>query len=157
MWPSKLQRSRAVKTKFKVDGFKDLEKALKALPKAMAKDSVRRILKKAAQPIADAGQGNAPERQGNLKDSYGVGTRLTKRQRKMSAKESEVEVYAGPNDPAAIQTEFGNEHQAPQPHLRPAWDAEKLGALETIKEEAWADVKKTIARYEKRQAKKARR
>ena len=124
------------------------------LPKATAKASVRRVLKKAAQPIADAGRGNAPEREGGLKESYGVGTTLTKRQRKVSSKESEVEVYAGPNDPAAVQTEFGNQHQAAQPHLRPAWDAQKRGALETIKKEAWADVQKSITRYQKRQARR---
>ena len=146
-----------MKTKFKVHGFKDLEKALKELPKATAKASVRRVLKKAAQPIADAGRNNAPESEGRLKASYGVGTRLTKRQRKVSRKESEVEVYAGPNDPAAIQTEFGNDHQAAQPHLRPAWDAEKRAALDSIKDEAWADVVKSIARYQKRLARKAKR
>lgn len=143
-----------MKPKFKVEGFKDLEKTLMQLPKATAKASVRRVLKKAAQPIADAGRGNAPEREGGLKESYGVGTRLTKRQRKVSQRESEVEVFAGPNDPAAVQTEFGNEHQAAQPHLRPAWDAEKHKALDIIKEEAWADVQKTVVRYQKRQAKR---
>ncbi len=101
-----------MKPTFKVEGFRELERALIELPKATAKASVRRLLKKAAQPIADAGRGNAPEREGNLRESYGVGTRLTRRQRKVSKKESEVEVYVGPNDPAAIQTEFGNEHQA---------------------------------------------
>ena len=127
------------------------------LPKATAKASVRRLLKKAAQPIADAGRGNAPEREGNLRESYGVGTRLTRRQRKVSKKESEVEVYVGPNDPAAIQTEFGNEHQAAEPHLRPAWDAEKFRALEIIRTEMWAEVEKTIARFRKRQARNPRR
>ena len=146
-----------MKVSFKVEGFRDLEKALMELPKATAKAAVRRILKKAAKPIADAGRANAPEREGGLKESYGVGTRLTKRQRKVSKKQSEVEVYAGPNDPAAIQTEFGNEHQAAEPHLRPAWDAEKRNALEIIKKEMWAEVEKSIARFRKRQARKARR
>jgi len=146
-----------MKPSFKVEGFKDLEKALMELPKVTAKASVRRVLKKAAQPIADAGRANAPKDRGDLQESYGVGTRLSKRQRKVSKKESEVEVFAGPGKEAAaqaIQTEFGNEHQAAQPHLRPAWDAEKRGALETIKEEAWLDVQKTVARYRKRQARK---
>lgn len=140
----------------KVTGFKDLEKALMELPKATAKASVRRVLKKAAQPIADAGAGNAPKREGDLIASYGVGTRLTKRQRKLHRRESEVEVFAGPNNPAAIQTEFGNAHQAAEPHLRPAWDAEKMNSLDLIKEELWVDVRKSIARYRKKLAKGAR-
>ncbi len=139
---------------FKMTGFKDIEKVLKNLPKATAKASVRRVLKKAAQPIADAGASNAPEAEGNLAASYGVGTRLTKRQRKLSVKESEVEVYAGPNDPAAVQTEFGNAHQSAQPHLRPAWDANKFKALDIIKDELWQDVAKTVARYNKKQGRK---
>lgn len=145
-----------MKTKLKVSGFKEMDKALMALPKATAKATVRRILKGVAQPIADAGRGNAPEKEGGLKESYGVGTKLTKRQRKLSSKESEVEVYAGPNDPAAIQTEFGNAHQDAQPHLRPAWDAQKYAALDAIKEDAWAEIEKTVARFNKRQARKAR-
>ncbi|WP_136441631.1 HK97-gp10 family putative phage morphogenesis protein [Pacificoceanicola onchidii] len=146
-----------MRTSFKVQGFRDLENALMDLPKAAAKASVRRVLKRAAQPIADAGRGNAPERMGDLKASYGVGTRLTKRQRKLSRKESEVEVYAGPNDPGAIQTEFGNEHQEAEPHLRPAWDAHKGSLLDVIKEFLWADVVKAIARYQRRAAKRAKR
>ncbi|MFW2541530.1 HK97-gp10 family putative phage morphogenesis protein [Primorskyibacter sp. 2E107] len=145
-----------MKVKFKVDGFKDLEKAMMELPKASGKASVRRVLKAAAEPIAEAGRANAPEDRGNLKASYGVGTRLTKRQRKVSTKESAVEVYAGPNDPAAVQTEFGNEHQAAEPHLRPAWDAEKDNALDGIKDALWADVLKSIKRYQRRLAKKGR-
>ncbi|WP_147112103.1 HK97-gp10 family putative phage morphogenesis protein [Tateyamaria sp. syn59] len=149
-----------MKISFKVDGFKDIERVLMNLPKATAKASVRRVLKKGAQPIADAGQANAPEDEGDLKESYGVGTRLTKRQRKISKKESEVEVYVGPGEKAAaqaVQTEFGNVHQAPQPHLRPAWDAQKLNALTIIRKELWADVQKTVERYRKRQAKKGKR
>ncbi len=38
-----------------------------------------------------------------------------------------AEMFVGPNDPADIQTEFGNEHQQAEPHLRPAWDANKIG------------------------------
>lgn len=143
-----------MKVSFKVEGFKDIERVLMNLPRATAKASVRRVLKKAGQPIADAARDNAPERDGNLKESYGVGTRLTKRQRRLSKKESEVEVYVGPNDPSAIQTEFGNQHQAAEPHLRPAWDAHKLNALQNIRDMLWDDVQRTVERYRKRQAKR---
>ncbi|MGK7653152.1 HK97-gp10 family putative phage morphogenesis protein [Roseovarius sp. B08] len=146
-----------MKPKMKVEGFKAAERALMQLPKATAKSTVRRVLKKAAQPIADAGRANAPSREGNLKASYGVGTRLTKRQGRMSRKESEVEVYAGPNDPAAVQTEFGNDHQVAEPHLRPAWDSERRGALDLIKSEQMAEIEKSVARYAKRQAKAGRK
>lgn len=143
-----------MKTSFKVDGFRDLDKALSALPKATAKAVARKILKKAGLPIADGANGKAPKRSGDLSESYAVSTKLNKRQRKVSPKKSPVEVYVGTNNPAGVQTEFGNEHQAAQPHLRPAWDANKDAALEVIATEFWGEIEKAVARYNKRQAKK---
>lgn len=142
-----------MKTTMKMTGFKDMEAALMDLPKTTAKASVRRVLKKAGQPIADAGAGNAPQDEGHLAESYGVSTRLTKAQRRVSKKESEVEMYVGPNDPGAVQTEFGNDHQSAQPHLRPAWDTKKGEALDIIATEQMADIEKTVGRYNKRMAK----
>lgn len=141
---------------FKVQGLTEIDKILQNLPAATAKASVRRVLKKAGQPIADAGAANAPKAEGHLRASYGVGTKLTKRQRKVSPKKSAVEVYVGPNDPSAVQTEFGNDHQPAQPHLRPAWDANQKQTLEIIQVELWSDVTKTVDRFNIRQAKKAK-
>nr|WP_280923346.1 HK97-gp10 family putative phage morphogenesis protein [Rhizobium halophytocola] len=137
--------------------MRELEKALKELPKATAKNVVRKVLKAAAEPIAEAGRANAQVREGNLKASYGVGTKLTRRQRKTSKKESPVEVYAGPNDPAAIQTEFGNEHQAAEPHLRPAWDANKAKALQLISDGLALEIQKSTDRLARKAAREARR
>lgn len=144
--------------KTKVEGFRELDKALMQLSKAAGKGAVRRTLKKAGQPIADAGASAAPVGPtGNLKESYGVGTKLTQRQAKMARRETKnhVEVYVGPNDPAAIQTEFGNEHQAAEPHLRPAWDGNKDQALEIVKVELAKEIDKSVARAAKRAARKA--
>lgn len=140
--------------KFRMDGLRELEDLLMELSKPAAKASSRRILKKAGKPMAEAGARNAPEDQGHLKESYGVGTKLTKRQRRQHVKQSEVEVFVGPNDPSAVQTEFGNEHQAAQPHLRPAFEAKKHEALRFIGSEFMADIQKTIARQKRRLAKK---
>lgn len=140
----------------KVEGGRELEQALMQLSKAAGKGAVRRALKKAGQPIADAGAGNAPVGPtGNLKESYGVGTKLTRRQAKLARRETKnhVEVHVGPNDPAAIQTEFGNEHQAAEPHLRPAWDGNKNQALEIVKTEMRKEILKSVARAQRRAAK----
>lgn len=134
-------------TRVRVEGLKDLEKALSQLTTATAKGVARRVLKMAAEPIAEAGRGNAPlGPTGNLKASYGVGTKLTRRQRKLHKKQSPVEVFAGPNDPAAIQTEFGNDHQAAEPHLRPAWDATKEKALDIVGTELGGEIDKAAQR-----------
>ncbi|WP_233469463.1 HK97-gp10 family putative phage morphogenesis protein [Neorhizobium petrolearium] len=146
-----------MRLKVRVEGLKELDKALGALPRATGKNVSRRALMKAGQVIADAGRDNAPEKEGHLKASYGVGTKLTRRQRQQHRKESPVEVFAGPNDPAAVQTEFGNEHQAAEPHLRPAWDANKDKALEIVKDELTAEIAKAVSRAERKAARAAAR
>ncbi|MBY5733505.1 hypothetical protein HFO26_24960 [Rhizobium leguminosarum] len=141
-----------------VDGLKELDRALRGLKASTAKSVARRVLMKAGEPIAEAGRAQAPlGPTGNLKASYGVGTKLTRRQSKLAKKENDVEVYIGPNDPAAIQTEFGNEHQAPEPHLRPAWDAGKDRALEDIKTGLWAEISKAVARLARKADRLARK
>lgn len=145
---------------FKIEGLRELERTMMDLPLVTAKSSVRRVLKKAAQPIADTAEANAPEDEGLLRESYGVGSRLTKSQRQVSPKESEVEVFVGPGSKGAgrgMQTEFGNNHQAAQPHLRPAWDEHNSETLEIVKGEIWSDVAKTVARHRNRIAKKGGR
>lgn len=147
-----------MRIRVKVEGFRELDKALQQLKTATAKGVARRVLMKAGEPIAEAGRANAPlGPTGNLKASYGVGTKLTRRQSKLHKKESPVEVFVGPNDPAAIQTEFGNEHQAAEPHLRPAWDENKDRALEIISEELGTEIEKATARAAKRAARLARK
>lgn len=140
----------------RVEGLKELERALKQLPQATSKTISRNVLKKAAQPVAEAGRANAPlGPTGNLKGSYGVGTKLTRRQRQLHRKQSPIEVFAGPNDPAAVQTEFGNDHQAAEPHLRPAWDATKMQALDIVKTELAKSIDRTSKRLARRAAKAA--
>jgi HK97 gp10 family phage protein len=139
----------------RVEGLRELERALAELPKATGKRVAREVLKEAAQPIADAGQANAPLLTGGLKESYGVGTKLTRRQRKLHKKQSPVEVFAGPNNPAAVQTEFGNQHQAAEPHLRPAWDGNKTKALDIIKTRLWDKISAAAARLARKQARAA--
>ncbi|MEP3297577.1 MAG: HK97 gp10 family phage protein [Pseudoruegeria sp.] len=146
-----------MKTSFKVEGFKEMEVAMMDLPKAAAKGVVRRVLKKAAALIAAAMGSRAPRDKGDLAESYVVGTKLNKRQRRSSRKKSAIEVYAGTNDSGGVQTEFGNDHQAAQPHARPGWNASKFDALDLIKSEMWGEIAKTVARHQRRLAKKVLR
>lgn len=123
----------------KIEGLADLDAALAGLreefnvSKATARNVLLRTLKEQGQPIADMGEAIAPRRTGGLAESYTVSTKLSRRQKRMNTKESPVEVYVGPGSSAkAIQTEFGNAHQAPEPHLRPAWDANVPRVLKGI-------------------------
>jgi hypothetical protein len=138
-------------TKVRVEGLRELEAALKELPKATGKRVLRNSLRKARAPVDD----------GTLRDSIGVGTRLTKRQaglhRKMFRDDrASVEMFVGAGGLAqATQMEFGNFKDSPQPYMRPAWDGNKMQALETIKTELWNEIQKAAARHARKMARLA--
>lgn len=138
---------------FKIEGLAELDEALKELPKATARNVLLRTLTKEAQPIASAGEAFAPRLTGQLAQSYTVGTKLSRRQKKQNRKESMVEVYVGPTPhPKSVQTEFGNAHQAAEPHLRPAWDGNVMKVLDGIKNTLAAEIDKAVSRLAKKAA-----
>lgn len=137
----------------KVEGLRELDKALADLGKVTAKNVARRTLRAAAEPIAEAARTNAPEDTGKLIQSTDVSTRNPKRNRK----ESPIEVHVGPGrHPQAITQEFGTFKEPPQPFMRPAWDAEKAGALEIIKETLGEEIAKAAQRQARKAARLAR-
>lgn len=138
----------------KLEGFKELDDALSELPKAVSRNVLRGSLKKEGEPIRAAGEAYAPKLSGELKQSYTIGTKLSRRQKKQNRKLSPVEVYIGPTPHAkSVQTEFGNAHQAAQPHLRPAFDGNVMKVLDGLK----ATIADKIERARVRLAKKAER
>jgi len=143
----------------KVSGFKELEKALEELTKAAGKGVLRRALKTAATPIADAANAAAPVGStGEYAKSFVYSTKLNKRQsglhRKMFRNDrAAVEGFIGTNDPAGVQQEFGNIHHAPQPALRPAWDSEAKPTLDRLGKELWTELDKSAARAARKAAK----
>lgn len=141
---------------FEIEGLSDLVDALQELPKATEKNVLKRVLIKAAQPIANAFAGAVKVRTGHLKRTIGVGTKLTKRQKALSKKESAVEVYAGAGgDPAAHLEEFGSAHNKPRPALRPAWDGNKQTAFESLRDDLAAEIDKAVQRRARKAAKLA--
>ncbi len=142
-----------MKGTFSTSGFADLDRALAEIEKAAtAKAIMRRSLKRAAQPIADMAAAAAPELSGQLGKSVAVSTKLSKRQkakhRKMFKNDKaavEMFVGAGPLSSAHTQ-EFGTEHNAPQPFMRPAWDAEGKPTVDRLGKEMWSELEKTAKR-----------
>ncbi|KEP68415.1 hypothetical protein DL1_11930 [Thioclava dalianensis] len=145
----------------KTTGFKDLEAALEQIEKkTTAKATMRRALKTAAQPVADLAQSLAPVGATRaLSTSVAVSTKLSKRQRGLHRKmfrndKAAVEMFVGAGPlSSAHQQEFGNIYQAPQPFLRPAWDAESKATLDRIAEQMWIEIEKTAQRAARRAAK----
>lgn len=58
--------------KIKIEGLKQLDRALGELSKAQAKSTSKRVLKMVANDISDAAQGLAPRKTGRLKNSIGA-------------------------------------------------------------------------------------
>ncbi|RZI61397.1 MAG: hypothetical protein EOP94_00580 [Zymomonas sp.] len=140
--------------KIKVEGLRELDAALGQLPKTTGKAVLRRVLKKAAEPLRARAEQLAPTLTHALERSITVGTKLTRRQARMAKKASKstVEMYVGPNNPAAVPQEFGTHDQRAQPFMRPAWDGEKDGVLVSIKDQLGPEIEKTAARLAKRRA-----
>jgi len=145
-----------MKTTVRVEGLKQMREALLQLPKATGRNVVRRALRKAGEPMADAMKGRVPVEEGHLRNSIGVSTKLSKRQRTLHKKRSEVEVFVGPGpDPAAHLVEFGSIHNQARPYVRPAWDTRKLEALETVQKELAVEIDKAAQRLARKAARLA--
>jgi HK97 gp10 family phage protein len=142
----------------KVEGLNGLDAALGELPQAAGKAVLRRIAKKALQPFDQAWREKAPHLTGQLEESGGVGTKLTRRQARINRKrddKSSIEMFAGPNNPAAVPQEFGTVDQAAQPFVRPAWDATQGETLDIVKNELGGEIQKTAQRLARKAARLA--
>lgn len=137
-------------TPIKVEGFEDLDRALSDLPKATARNAMRRSAIAALQPIAEDYAANVDEVTGQLKSTIGVSTRLSPRQAALNRKNesrSYVEAHVGAGlDPAAHLEEFGSVNNAPNPALRNAWDRGWRRALDALGALIWAEIEKAIDR-----------
>jgi HK97 gp10 family phage protein len=142
--------------KIKVEGLRELERALNELSVSQSKGVLRRVGRKALEPFDQAWRSKAPVHDGDLRTSGGVGSNLTKRERRRHKRESTVEVFAGPGgDPVPAQQEFGNERHGAQPFMRPAWDETKDQALEIVAKELGGEIEKAAQRAARRAAKRA--
>lgn len=145
-----------MKTTVKVEGLRDLERALGELPKSTGKNVLRRVGRAALASFDEAWRARAPHLSGQLEESGGVGSKLTRSQRQAHERQSSVEIFAGPGpQPQAVQQEFGNHQHPAQPFMRPAWDETKDQVLEHVKASLGDEIQKAAERLAKREAKKA--
>jgi HK97 gp10 family phage protein len=166
--------------KIKIEGLKEIQAALQDLSKATARNVVKRVLLKRAQPIVEAARTRAPVRTGRVRDSIIAQARggnagkaafaeamrggASRAEAGRAAREANraagsiVEVVIGPHDGAfyASLVEFGTAHSSPKPFLRPAWDAGKIQVLDGVGDDMWAEIQKALARQARRQAKAAK-
>ncbi len=146
----------------RVTGLRELERDLNKIDKAVAaRTPARNALKKGGQILADTASRMAPddpETGGNdLRNSIVVSTRTSRGTRKLLAgagmlSKRQVNVFVGPTTKIfyAHFMEFGTYKDAAQPYMRPAWDATRMDVLDKIVDELRVQVKKAVARSQKR-------
>lgn len=141
-------------TRIKIEGLRDLDQALGQFKVSTGKNVLRRVGRAALEPFDADWRAQAPVSVAagyHMRDTGDVGSKLSKRQRRMHRRESEVEIHAGPGpDPAAVQQEFGNENHPAQPFVRPAWEANKDGVLDAVRSGLGEEIARTAARVAKR-------
>ncbi|RVV99704.1 HK97 gp10 family phage protein [Mesobaculum littorinae] len=166
--------------RFSVSGLADLEKSLSNLSKGVGKSVLRRSLDKAAKPMADLARDLAPVDDGELRDSIKIGRKLNKKeqngQRRLAPEQRDaVELFVGPSyllgaggrhghlvefgtAPHDNKGQFaGTRHPgtAPQPFMRPAYDAEAGPTIDRLKPILWSEVEKAAKRAARKAAKAA--
>lgn len=130
-----------MKIKVRVEGLDGIGRNLRAMGGALQRSTLLPVMIEHVEPIADEMRARAARGTGEMADSVTVGTELSPHQRAIAEKVAEIEVYAGPGPlPQAVQVEFGNSHQAPQPFIRPAFDSGVNRALRGIGEDGVAAV-----------------
>jgi HK97 gp10 family phage protein len=160
----------------KVEGLRELEAALRELPKATGKNTLRRALKKAGEPIlsdmkakaprdkgilvrklAESGQLSTNERGGGGPEFLGIGADGRKIFSKQDARNF-VEIHIGASGnkqsyPVAFWAEFGTNDTAAHPFARPAWEGNKEAALATVSSQLRIEIDKAVARRARKLAK----
>lgn len=144
----------------RLEGFRELANGLEELPKATARNTLRRALTKAAEPLEDNMAGGAPKLTGTLTRSIitGPSSKLTSRQKRDAKREGKffAEIHVGSADPAAVTQEFGTFRHPAQPFGRPAWAETQDKVLGRIKTELKTEIEKAAARIARKTAKLAR-
>lgn len=174
-----------MKTTVRISGLKELDANLGQLSKATARNVLRRVLTKAAQPMADRMAELAPDDPAtgapDLHTSILITSKLKNpvgkaefaavkaaggsnadaaaalRDARRAGSESFAEVYVGPDAKQfhAHLQEFGTAHHRPQPFARPAFEQTKQQVLDNMAKDLGGEIDKAVARMKRRQAKKA--
>lgn len=144
--------------KVKFSGGRDIERALKDLASnATKRNATLRALNHAAEPIRDEATRLAPEDRGELKASIKIGKAISAFQR--MSKGDVVVTFVGIDESInkrlhiyAEIDEFGRVGQEPQPYMRPAWEQEKMTALDRLGPALWIEIDKAAERAARKAA-----
>ena len=131
-------KTASIKTSVRVEGLNELDKALGELPKATARNVLKRILLKAGTPIRDAAKANAPYKEGELRESIAVSSRM---KNKTGNAEYAAAMRAGLGKDAAVAAMRGARRAAggkgsfAEVAVGPGKAKDKAGAIKRIVQE----------------------
>lgn len=132
-------------------GMRELEQNLKQLPKAIKRRVALNALRKGGEPIAKMARALAPVEQGNLREGINVLATLSRSQAADKGSVAPVEMYVGAGQhPQAITQEFGTWFHPAQPFLRPAWESQRMTALDLIGAHLGLEIDKAANRLSKK-------
>lgn len=149
-------------TTVKIEGFKELERALAdELPKATAKNVSRRAMIDAMKPVEERAKQFAPVAEhegGQLRDSITTKPVKAKRiSRTRYASSNTIEVATGPTGREeggnAAWQEFGTVKMGPKGYMRAAADFEAQEAVDRLREHLATQIEKAKARIARKAAK----
>lgn len=172
-----------MKFEIRTEGFRELDEALRELPKATAKNVLRRVAKAALEPMAEDARRRAPDDPStpaphDLRSSIAISEKRKTTARGFTPKTTAVRVYMGPTRdgyPEAMPQEFGSAPHSvarkrrrgksgpakmhpgnpPHPYMRPAFDAGWRPMLANIRTQLAAEIEKARARLARKAARLA--
>lgn len=144
----------------RIEGFRDIERALAQLPRGTAKGIARRAMKKELKPVKETAEAFWP----GASEAFHITSALKASQRPaVRESRSVTNMFVGSFEPHAHLIEFGTGPRynragsyrgsvAPEPMLQPAWDMHKRQILAGLGARLWDEITKTIARRARRAA-----
>lgn len=152
-----------MKVSFRTRGFAELERALAdELPKATARNVLRRAGLAAMDRVEKKAQALAPKDSGGLTTSIETRVGKAKRiSRTRFARSTGVEIATGPTGGReeggnAAWQEFGTVNMAANPYMRPAADGESQAVIADVREELAQQIDKARVRIARKAARQAR-
>jgi HK97 gp10 family phage protein len=155
------------KVDIQVEGLKELEDALRGIDRETTRRSlVRRVLKKALEPMAETAVRLAPDDTRTTEPDLRTSIKISRFQRTGRASQARqeaedwVDMYMGPTKegyPQAVMQEFGAKQHPAQPYMRPAWDRHKVSTVALVKVQLADKLKKAAKRQARMRARRKRR
>ncbi len=141
---------------YKMEGLREAQAALLGLSKATSRNVGRKALRAGAEPILAEFKARAARLTGEMVDTSGISTRLSRRQRAQHRRQvgDDVEMFVGAgSNPQAVQQEFGNINHPAQPALIPAFENNKRNSLDLIGKSLWTEIRKSVERVARKHKK----